>query len=221
MSDGNGKSIVTTGPSPFGLYANAVSPRTIHGTLLKFAKGDWVAGEDGRAVPEGTEFTVYMSEILAGWVRWEDNKPTEHQMGRIGDGYAPPRRDELGSIDRAAWETDADGKARDPWQFANYVPMKAENTDEMYTFVASSKGALGAIADLCRQYDRHVRKYPDQDPVVRLAAGTYEHKTKSYGRIAFPVFTIIGWTAKADLDAGSPPSDFFDDGIPEFGPSKS
>ena len=33
-----------------------------------------------------------MSEILAGWVRWEDNKPTEHQMGRIGT--ATPRRDE-------------------------------------------------------------------------------------------------------------------------------
>ena len=100
-------------PSPFGLY-DAISPRTIHGTLLKFAKGDWVAGEDGRAVPKGTEFAVYMSEILAGWVRWEDNKPTEHQMGRIVDGYAPPRRDDLGSIDRAAWETDADGRLATP-----------------------------------------------------------------------------------------------------------
>jgi hypothetical protein len=135
-----------------------------------------------------------MSEILAGWVRWEDNKPTEHQMGRIVDGYAPPRRDDLGSIDRAAWETDADGKARDPWQFANYVPMKAENTDEMYTFVASSKGALGAIADLCRQYDRHVRKYRPRPGCA--ASGHIRAQTKSYGRIAFPVFTTAGWATK-------------------------
>jgi hypothetical protein len=215
MSDGNGRSIATTGPSPFGLYANAVSPRTIHGTLLKFTKGDWVAGENSKVVPEGTEFTIYMSEILAGWVRWEDNKAIEHQMGRISDSYAPSRRDDLGSIDRAAWETDADGKARDPWQFTNYVPMKAEKTDEIHTFVATSKGALGAVADLCRQYDRHAKKHPDdQDPIVKLMSGTYEHKTKSYGRIAYPIFTVVGWTAKTDLDASDPPADFFDDPIP-------
>ena len=41
------ETVSSRSPSPFGLYANAVSPRTIHGTLLKFAKGDWVAGEDG------------------------------------------------------------------------------------------------------------------------------------------------------------------------------
>jgi hypothetical protein len=203
----DGKAVTTTGPSPFEVYANAVSPRTIVGKLLKFAKGDFVAGEGNEVVPESTEFTALMDEALAGWVRWEDAKPVEHRMGRIADSYVPPPRNTLGDVDAAAWETDGDGKARDPWQFTNYVPLRHEDSDEMYTFVAASRGSLNAVGDLCRQYARHAKKHPGQDPVVKLMSGTYDHKIKAYGKIAFPIFCVVGWTTKSDLAPGVPGTD--------------
>jgi hypothetical protein len=215
---GDGKTVATTGPNPFEVYANAVSPRTIVGKLLKFTKGDFIAGEGSEVVPETAEFTAIMDEALAGWVKWEDGKPTEHRMGRIADNYIPPRREELGDIDRAAWETFADGKARDPWQFANYLVLKRESEDELFTFVAGSRGSLGAVGDLCRQYARHAKKHPEQYPVIRLmSSGTYEHRVKSYGRIAYPILCVVGWTPKTDLDlatAAPPPDDLFDDYTP-------
>jgi hypothetical protein len=41
----NGPALATYAPDPFEAYANAISPRTIVGTLLKFSKGDFLAGE--------------------------------------------------------------------------------------------------------------------------------------------------------------------------------
>jgi hypothetical protein len=218
---GNSKAVTVTGPSPFQVYADAVAPRTIVGKLLKFAKGDFVAGEAGEVVSEGTEFVALMNEALCGWVKWEDGKPVEHLMGKIANNFVPPRRPDLGDVDRAAWEEDADGRARDPWQFANYVPMKREPSGELHTFVATSRGSLNAIGDLCRQYARHAEKHPDQDPVVKLFSGTYEHKVKAYGRIAYPIFTVTGWAQKEELDLAAtappdsePPDDFFPDFTP-------
>ena len=34
----------------FAAYANAVAPRNVIGTLLKFSKGDYLAGEEGAPV---------------------------------------------------------------------------------------------------------------------------------------------------------------------------
>jgi hypothetical protein len=183
--------------------------------LLKFSKGSFVIGEAGEEMQAGTEFTVLMAEALCGWIKWENAKPVEHRMGRIADNYVPPRRDDLGDVDRAAWEEGADGRARDPWQFTNYIVMKREPDAELFTFVAASRGSLMAVGDLCREYARHAEKHPDQYPVVKLFSGTYEHKVKAYGRIAYPVFTIAGWTQKEELDlaataSNEPPDDLFE-----------
>jgi hypothetical protein len=215
---GNSRAVATTGANPFQVYADAVAPRTIVGKLLKFAKGDFTSGEAGEVVPENTEFTVLMDEALCGWTKWESGKPTEHQMGRIADNFVPPRRSDLGDIDKAAWEEDADGRARDPWQFCNYVVMKREPDGELYTFVASSRGSLNAVGDLCRQYARHAEKHPDQYPVVKLRSDSYEHRVKTYGRIQFPVLAITGWAEKEELslapNPNEPPDDFFEEFTP-------
>ena len=97
--------------------------------------------------------------------------------------------------------------------------MKAENTDEMYTFIATSK-VLSARSRTSAGSMSARQKVPRPRSDRAADVGTYEHKTKSYGRIAFPVFTVVGWTTRTDLDASDPPADYFDDGIPEFGPSK-
>jgi hypothetical protein len=217
MEDGNRKALATTGANPFQAYADAVSPRTIVGKLLKFAKGDFVIGEAGETVPADTRFIILMDEALCGWCKWENAKPIEQRMGRISDHYVPPLRSALGDLDRAAWEESADGRARDPWAFTNYLPMKREPDGELFTFVATSRGSLNAVGDLCRQYARHAQKHADQYPIVKLFTGTYDHKVKAYGKIAFPIFTVVGWTQKEELDpttVARSPDDGPDDELP-------
>src|SRR5262245_28199898 len=100
----------------FAAYANAVAPRNIIGTLLKFSKGDYLAGEEGAPVATGTVVTANVAELLVGWVRWAANKPTDHIMLRVADGKVVPKRADLGDLDQSKWEVDNHGEPRDPWQ---------------------------------------------------------------------------------------------------------
>ena len=67
-------------------------------------------------MPAGTRFVANMGELLTGWQRWEDNKPTDMVMGKVMERFQAPRRNELGDMDREQWEVDGTGKERDPWQ---------------------------------------------------------------------------------------------------------
>src|SRR5215472_12074744 len=63
----DGPALAIYSPDPFEVYANAVAPRTIIGTLLRFTKGDYVAGEEGKEIPEGsTLLQTWMNCWLGG-----------------------------------------------------------------------------------------------------------------------------------------------------------
>jgi hypothetical protein len=188
-----------TDPSVFEAYADSVAPRSIIGTLLKFSKGDYLAGEEAAPVPVGSVFTANVGELMVGWVRWWDSKPTEHRMIRLADGEPLPKRSELGDTDESTWELDSNGKARDPWQFVNYLPLLSE-TGELFTFTTSSRGGLGAVAELCRRYSRHHRHHPDVLPIIALDVDSYQHKQKEFGRIKFPKFNPLGYAPKSVFD---------------------
>jgi hypothetical protein len=184
----------------FAAYANAVAPRNVIGTLLKFSKGDYLAGEEGAPLPTGTVVTANVAELLVGWVRWANNKPTDHIMLRVADGKAVPKRAELGDLDQDKWERDNHGEARDPWQFTNYLPMLNES-GELFTFTSASRGGISAIGELCRRYSQHRKHHPDVLPLIALDVDSYQHKVKEYGRIKVPRFTPAGWEPKAKFDA--------------------
>jgi hypothetical protein len=213
----SGKSLTATGQTDlFRTYADACAPRTIVGKLLKFSKGDFVVGDAGETIADDVEFTALMDELVVGWVRWEDSKIAEQRMERVIDGFVPQSRRELGDIDAAAWETGADGRARDPWQFQNYLPLQ-RGDGELFTFVAGSRGALNAVAELCRIHSRHAKQNPDHYPVIRLRSDEYQHRVKEYGRIKFPVLGVVGWTAKTDLpEQAKPTDDPLDDYLPPY-----
>src|SRR5205814_1520201 len=81
---------VTTGDrNAFERYAEAVSRTTIVGHLLKFHKGEYVAGQGEEEIPEGTKLVAIMDEWMIGWVKWEGGKPVDMEMGRVADGYIP------------------------------------------------------------------------------------------------------------------------------------
>jgi hypothetical protein len=160
--------VATLQPNPFESYGNAMSGNRIVGELLKFVKGDYFAGQQAQI------------------------------MGLLAQGYKPKRRSELDDNDQAQWETDDEtGEPQDPWQFTNYLILADPNTKELlYTFAASSRGALGAVGELCKERGKHMREKPDEDPVIKLGVGSYLHRNKAYGRIKFPILEVVGWVNK-------------------------
>ena len=206
--DRAGTSVAVAGSgNAFEDYGNAVSQKSIVGDILKFTKfGEFVAGQDEEELPEGTRLIANMDELLTGWIRWEDNKPTDQLMGRVVDRFQVARRNDLGDTDEAQWERDDDNKPRDPWQRANYLVMKAEDSDQLYTFTTGSKSGLNAIGELCKLFGRQMRQRPDEFPIVALTPDFYIHP--KYKKIFVPKFDIVGWAPKSDVakalgDAGS------------------
>lgn len=202
---------------PFQAFADAVAPQYIVGKLLKFSKGDWLAGENSEPVDQKASFIVGMHALLTGWVRWREFKPVEHAMISIGSRLLPPRRHELGDNDPSTWETDDRGEKRDPWQFTSYLPMIADDDREVFTFTASSKGELGALGKLSRAYAAHRRSAPGQLPVINLGSSGYPHSHREYGYVKTPLFLVTGWApasrfnetmalAGYDLPDGSEPA---------------
>jgi len=190
-----------TSSNPFTAYGEAATHRNIVGELLKFSKGDWMVGQDNTDVPVGTQYIVNMDELLIGWIRWEENKPTDHIMGKVSAGYAPPRRNELGDTEQNEWEVDDRGQPRDPWQLSNYMLVKGVSDGELYTFTTGSKGGRDAIGDLCKAYGGVMAQHPEEYPVVAIGVRSYEHPNRSYGRIKTPEFKIVSWAAKSAFAA--------------------
>jgi hypothetical protein len=183
---------------PFQAFADAVAPQYIVGKLLKFTKGDWLAGENSKPVDPKTSFIVGMPALMTGWVRWHEFKPVEHAMVRIGSRLLPPPRDELGHNDPSTWETDDRGDKRDPWQLMSYLPMVANG--EVFTFAASSKGGFEAVGKLSRVYAVHRRHAPDELPVVSLGSGGYDHSRREFGYVKTPLFLMTGWAPASQFN---------------------
>lgn len=194
-----GTAVAAPGGNFFQSYGDQVSQRSIVGSLLKFSKGDFLCGEHDEEVEEGTQFVANMDELMVGWIRWADSKPTDQIMGRVSEGYQPQRRNELGDDDKSRWEVDDQGRERDPWQFSNYLIMKAVEGDELFTFTTSSRGGLNAIGELCKAYGKAMRQRPDEYPIISLGVGSYQHSNKAYGRIKYPIFEVVGWASKAEF----------------------
>jgi hypothetical protein len=192
--------------NPFEQYGSQVSSRRIVGKLLKFNKGDYLAGEDEEEIEFGKKLVCNMDQLLVGWVKWVDNRPDQELMGLIVEGHQAPKRDSLGDLDESQWELDSTGKARDPWQFSNYLLMKevgadGKDEDKLFTFATSSRGGLNAIGDLCKTYGKEMRMRPDEYPIVELGGGSYNHPNKEFGRIKFPTLKIVGWEPKSQFGA--------------------
>ena len=50
--------------------------------VMKFSKGDYLAGEEGKAIETGTTVTANLDELLAGWIKWKEGKPVEQRGAR-------------------------------------------------------------------------------------------------------------------------------------------
>ena len=155
----------------------------------------------------GTKLVANMAELEVGWIRWVDKKPAEQKMHLLTEGVRYTR-DQLGYDDETEWEVDKDNKPQDPWQETNTLPMASLDGEEAYMFNASSYGGRGAIAKLCKQYGSEYRQHPGEFPVIELDRDSYKHD--DYGKIWFPVFTIVDWVAEPE-ESGGPDEEMSDD----------
>jgi hypothetical protein len=172
------------------------------GAFLKFAKGDWLLGEEGKKVPVEARFVANMHEYYRGWVRWWGGKPTDHLIGRVIDRHRVPPREELGDMDESKWEVEPNGARRDPWAKTCYLALRDVSNDEICCFTSSSDGGRKAVAKLADRYDRLRHKHKAKMPVVTLGSESYQHGT--YGKILKPTFRVVDWTFWDDETAADP-----------------
>jgi hypothetical protein len=187
---------------PFAAYGQEAASGS--GNFLKFSKGEWLLGQNDDEIALGRKLAANMGELSIGWIRWADGKPAERRMGLLAQGYKAEARDALGYTDQTTWEVDEQGKAKDPWNFTNELPLADPNTGEQMTFSASSKGGIGAIGNLCKAYGKEYRQQGDKVPVLELGRDSYKHPT--YGKTYVPVLTIAEWVDDSTL-AAAPAAD--------------
>jgi hypothetical protein len=187
-------------PNFYEAYGESAATRNIVGRLLKFTKfGEYTAGVENEEIAAGTKLVAHMPSLLVGYIKWEANRPVAQVMGAIGDGFAPPKRNELGDTDQSLWEHYDDDRPRDPWQFSNYLVFVNLDTSDLFTFTTSSRGGLNAIGELSKTYGKRIRQAPDELPLVELECGSYQHSNRNYGEIRFPIFKIVSWVSSKQL----------------------
>src|SRR5258706_1354132 len=189
---------VSTENDPFLQYSKA-GGGTIVGELLKFAKGDYLAGQDNREIQIGTRLVANMDTLETGWMYWADGKPTESRMGLVAEGFAPAWRKDLGDLDKSLWAHDDKNEPRDPWQRTENIQF-ADRDGKIYTFSTSSVGGRNALRDLCGDYAHGRRQHPKDHPVIELGVDSYMHSNKQLGKIKTPTFVIVGWHPKDSIE---------------------
>jgi hypothetical protein len=190
---------LTAYDNPYEAEAAESGANIIQGDLLKFSgkDGRWTRGQDGKDVSGGTEFVCDVENTLVGWQRWQDNRPTDVQIGRVADGYKPAQRNAIGDTDKDEWETDDQGQPRDPWQPIRVLYF-ADAKGDVLTYSASSKGGRDAIVKMLGTYGKALRESRAAGktlgkPVVRIDTGFYMHPDKKRGKIYTPSLDIIGY----------------------------
>jgi hypothetical protein len=180
-------------------FARETSSKMWIGTLLKFNKGNWLAGPEDKKeneIPLGTKFVAVVPSLMNGWIKWWDNKPVAHEMGSVAKFFVPVPRSSLGDNDKTIWETDPKGDRRDPWQLSNYMVMINEQ-EQIFTFTTASKGGRSALGELALAYSKMIPTEPNELPVVEIGKSSYKHSKASYGKILTPVFKIVDWVDAA------------------------
>ncbi len=186
---------IPPGYDPFASYGESASNG--NRLFLSFSKGEFLFGQDKEEVPLGTKFIANMAGLKIGWKRWGAKKVIDERMGLLSEGFRIPSRSELGDMDQSQWEREEkDGSLRDPWQLTNELTFLPVDGDEEFVFGASSKGGIGAIGQLCKDYGKLYRQKPGKAPVIKLGRNSYLHKT--FGKLYNPVFELVDWVNEPD-----------------------
>jgi hypothetical protein len=176
------------GGDPYAAYGAKVG---VSGVFLSFKAGEYLYGQDDKELPNGTRLAANMAGLRIGWRRWFASTVTDDLTELLADCPHIAQRNTLGDDDPAKWETDTKGEPRDPWQLTNVLEL-IDGEGQQYIFSTASKGGIGAIGRLCKQYGKEYRQRPGMVPIVELGKDFYIHK--EHGKTYFPMLTIVDWT---------------------------
>lgn len=196
----------------FESYGATAAMKMITGTLIKFSKGDWLMGQEEETVKSDRKFVCVMNDLQIGWTKWVDNKPAAQHMGKLAEGFAPRKREDLGDQDQSFWDVDTGGNPRDPWQFTNTLLLRnpgktGSDEADLFTFSTSSRGGINAVGDLCSTFARMLKEKGPGNPIIELSSSSYKHSNPEYGRIKKPEFKVVGWEPIAAQPALEAPDD--------------
>ena len=176
-------------------YLDECAPSGVVGRLLKFKEGRYVTTDDGKEVPEGSEFILLADQTLVGWNKFNGagEAPTR-RMGLLYDGFRMPLRETLGDLDESTWELGLDKSTpQDPWLHMQCLVLQATDAaSELYTFSTTTPTGRKAVGNVLRHFNRMQRTHPGQYPVVKLGRGGFEHKDKRVGWVDVPLFIVVG-----------------------------
>jgi hypothetical protein len=156
----------------------------IEGAHLKYAKGKWLLDDEPiESGDDGLKICIIMPTATVGEVLWQDQKIVGRNVGRISDGFVPPRNVAEG------WN---------PYVAFTAVRADGDHLGELVTFTSSSWGGRFAFQSLVNPFRLKQRI---QFPVCIL--GTKE-RGDSNGNID-PVFKIVGWSGLENFQELLPP----------------
>lgn len=181
-----GTDVLDTRNDPYASYGAKVGTT---GQFLSFKSGEFLFGHDATELPIGTRLVANMPALRVGWRRWFGAEVTEDLTEPLVSAGPMQRRDTLGDLDESKWETDDRGDPRDPWQLTNILELS--DGEETYIYSTGSKGGIGAIGRLCKEYGKEYRLRPGMLPIIELGRDFYNHK--KFGKTYFPEFKIVGW----------------------------
>jgi hypothetical protein len=198
-------------------YLDEVAPSTIVGRMARFSKdGKFVLPDTDEEISADDDYVAMCDEVLIGWVKFnEEGTPPDRIAGLLYDGWIMPPRESLGDNDRAQWPLGLSGQPEDPWLHQMMLVLQKPATQELFTFVTTSKTGRRAVGNLLRHYDRLMKSHPDTYPVVRLKVGGFNHRDERIGWVSTPTFAVVGRAPKASatIPDTSTRADF-DDRIP-------
>jgi hypothetical protein len=193
--------LVVKDEDAYAAFARVGSEESPAGQILKMAKdGHWLAGQAEESKTDAI-LLADMANLAVGWRKWVDGKIEISDVGRVAEGFAPKRREDLGDEDEDLWPLNKSAVKTDPWQFGYTLRLVGED-GQVYVYNATSFGGRGAIGSLCGQFARR-----RSNPFVKLTSSSYKHKL--YGRTFVPVLEVVGWedigTADAPKKVTAPP----------------
>jgi hypothetical protein len=173
---------------PYAAYGAKVGTT---GQYLTFKQGEFLAGQNADELKLGTKLVANMPGLRIGWRRWFAAQVTDDLTEPLISGPVTQRRESLGDNNQDLWERDDRGEPRDPWQLTNILEF-SDGDGNVYIYSTGSKGGIGAIGRLCKEYGNERRQRPGMLPIITLGRDFYTHPR--FGKTYFPVFTIVGWT---------------------------
>lgn len=167
--------------------------------FLKLTKtGEWLYGQKGVEADLEARYVIHPESLGHGWVAWADGQVEWHMLVSIADPL-PPIRDGL-KAEKGAEKA------------VGFLIAAIDGDDEGMTFKweTNSVGGVDAFTDLIDEiYAKLEQDGADELPYPVVTLGTESYQHRKYGKIFKPVFTVVDWMTKDEVEdmAGAPEDD--------------